>query len=157
MRPLTTKEILSAFSKRERKEIKLPDLELIDWENLDFLGWIHPSGHLGFVVYEFPTRVRGIVLERNTQASSGGIRMCSWCYTLNIASGVRLFTYQIPKTKITIGDYLCADLQCSLYLRGIKKTDITQMRESLSVSEKIQRCKSNIEKFFLLIDEKSSI
>lgn len=77
MKPLTTKEILSAFSKRERKEIKLPDLELIDWENLDFLGWLHPSGHLGFVVYESPTRVQGIVLERNTQPSSGGIRMCS--------------------------------------------------------------------------------
>lgn len=154
MRPLNREEILSVFSKKERRKIKLPELELINWENLDFLGWIHSSGHLGFVVYEFRNKLRGIVLERNPHAIGSGVRMCSWCYTLNTASGVRLFTYQIPNTKITIGNYICADLQCSFYIRGIKETGIAQMQENLSVSKKIQRYRKNIENFFSIIDEK---
>ncbi len=154
MKPLTREEILLSFSKKERKEIKFPDLESIDWDNLDFLGWIHPSGHLGYVVYELPTRLRGIILERNSGIASTGIRMCSWCLTLHFSSGVKLFTYKIPNSNITIGDYICADLQCSLYLRGIKKTGISPMQETLSIEEKIERCRRNIEKFFLFIDEK---
>jgi hypothetical protein len=155
MRPLTKEEILQVFSEKERRKLKLPDLEKIDWENLDFLGWIHPSGHLGYVVYEFPSGLRGIVLECSTNVFGQGIRMCSWCYTLNIASRVRLFTYRVPNTNRTIGDYLCADLECSLYLRNLKKP-LTQMQETLTMNDKIKRCKKNIEKFFAIIDEISS-
>lgn len=151
MRPLTKEEILSLFSK---KEIKIPDLSLIDWENLDFLGWVHPSGHLGFVVYEFSGKPRGIILERSSHSIGSGIKMCSWCHTLHTSSGVKLFSYRIPKSKITIGDYICADLQCSLYIRGIKKTNISQMPENISLEKKIQRCRKNIEYFFSIIDEK---
>ena len=153
MRPLSREEILQAFSKKERKKVKLPEIDEIDWENLDFLGWIHPSGHLGYVVYEFPSGLRGIILERSTSVVGHGIRMCSWCYTLNTASKVRLFTYRIPGTNITIGNYLCADLQCSLYIRKLKEPLVAQMQESLTISQKIERCKQNVEKFFNKIDE----
>lgn len=49
MRQLTQEEILLSFPKKERNKVKLPDLDSIKWEHLDFLGWTHPSGHLGYV------------------------------------------------------------------------------------------------------------
>jgi hypothetical protein len=154
MRILSKEEIILSFPSKERKKVKLPDLEKINWENLDFLGWIHPSGHLGYIVYEFQNGVlRGMVLERTPITLGRGARMCSLCYTLNTASQIRLFTYRIPGKNITIGDYFCADLQCSLYIRKIKEPFLAQMQENLTIHQKIERCKKNLEKFFRIIDE----
>jgi len=156
MKPLSKEEILLSFPKKFREKISFKYLELdkIDWDNLDFLGWVDPDENLGYLVYPFPQELRGLVLESNQSIGSGGIKMCSFCYTLHLPSGVRLFTYKIPNKKITIGNYFCSDLQCSLYLRKIKLSGITQMSESLSIEEKIERCKRNIEDFFKLIDKK---
>jgi hypothetical protein len=157
MRTLTKKEILSSFSKESRKKIFLPNLDSIDWENLDYLGWIHPSEHLGYIVYELFGKLQGLILERNPKPPpTGKIKMCSWCYTLNFSSNIRLFTYQIPNKKISIGNYICANLDCSLYIRGIKKTYVTQMPETLTLSEKIERLHRNLKNFFELINEKKS-
>lgn len=156
MEPLTKEEILSSFPQKLRKKVKLSHLELdkINWENLDFLGWIHPSGHLGYLVYPFPQGPRGLVLERTQLIRTKGVRMCSFCYILHPASGVRLFTYRIPNKRITVGNYFCADLQCSLYIRKIKNNNIAQLNESLTIEQKIERLRKNIEKFFALIDGK---
>jgi len=154
MKPLTKEKILFSFPPKERRKVKIPNLEKVDWENLDFLGWVHPSGHLGYIVYEFPNGlIRGIVLERSPVALGRGARMCSLCYTINTASQIRLFTYRIPGTNITIGNYFCADLQCSLYIRKIKEPILAQMQESLTISQKAERCKKNLEEFFLIIDK----
>jgi hypothetical protein len=153
MRVLTKEEIILSFLPKERKKVKLPDLGIIDWANLDFLGWIHPSGHLGYIVYEFQNGLlRGIVLERTQVTLGKGARMCSLCYTLNTASQIKFFTYHIPGKNIVVGDYFCADLQCSLYIRKIKEPLLAQMQENLTIYQKIKRCKKNLEKFFRIIN-----
>jgi hypothetical protein len=156
MRTLTKEEIISAFPVKERKKVKILDLQTIDWEVLDFLGWIHPSGHLGYIVYEFPLGLRGIVLERNPKPLGQNVGMCALCYTIQNASNIRLFAYKIPNSNITIGDYFCADLQCSLYIRKIKDPMVARIEENLTTSQKIERCKINLEKFFSRIDEISA-
>lgn len=153
MRPLSQEEILKAFPKKLRKKIKLLNLVSIDWKNLDYLGWIHPSGHLGYMVYEFNNRLKGIILERPNRTLGKGIRMCSLCYTLHPASGVRLFTYRPPSSRITIGTYICADLSCSLYVRNLKNTNIAQLLETISVFQKVKRFQENLRKFFLQIED----
>ncbi len=159
MEKLLKEEILSLFAKKSRRKLYLPNLENIDWENLDFLGWIHPSGHLGYIVYEFENNLIGLILERNRPLQSSGIKMCSLCYSLHMSSGVRLFTYKIDKNN-SIGDYFCTDSQCSLYIRGIKKvgnendsTILGQMPESITLEEKIKRLKDNLNSFIKRIKE----
>jgi len=148
MRVLTKEEIVSSFPIKERKKLKILDLQKINWELLDFLGWIHPSGHLGYIVYEFPYSLRGVVSERNQKLIGNAVKMCSLCYTIHNHTNVRLFTYKIPNSNITIGDYFCADLQCSLYIRKIKDPMVARIEENLTISQKIERCKTNLEKFF---------
>jgi hypothetical protein len=48
----------------------------------------------------------------------------------------------------TAGTYMCADLACSLYVRG-KKTSPAQRRmaETISVPERVERTRRNAERF----------
>ena len=42
MHPLTEKQIRSSFvnaSKREAADATLPDLDAVDWDRIDYLGW----------------------------------------------------------------------------------------------------------------------
>jgi hypothetical protein len=156
MRALTKEEIICSFRPNERKKVKILDLQTIDWDVLDFLGWIHPSGHLGYIVYEFSSGLRGIVLERNQKTLIQGVGICALCYTIQGASNIRLFTYKVPNSNIIIGDYFCGDLQCSLYIRKIKDPMVARIEENLNIDQKIERCKINLEKFFLRIDNLQS-
>ncbi len=74
--------------------------------------------------------------------------MCSWCLTVHRGGGVNLFTAQNTSDRNkTYGDYICNDLQCSLYIRNIKSADACQMREHVDVEFKIRRLQGNIKKF----------
>jgi len=42
---LTEPELKACF--KDEDDIWFPDLSVIEWADLDFLGWVHPSGHLG--------------------------------------------------------------------------------------------------------------
>jgi len=152
MRKLTKEEILLTFTPRVRKKIILPSLEEIVWDQLDFLGWVHPSGHLGYVVYNSPSLgIKSLFLHRAIPKWGRGVRMCSWCNTMRPFREVALFsTTRLYNIERSIGDYICADFGCSLYVRG-KPLNIAQMGETISVKEKIQRLHRNIEKFFLLV------
>jgi hypothetical protein len=63
MEPVTKNEILDAFEE-EVDDLHLPDLKSINWEALDYLGWVHPSGHIGYVLLVSPRdgNLRGIIL-----------------------------------------------------------------------------------------------
>lgn len=75
--------------------------------------------------------------------------MCSWCLTIHRGCDVNLFTAetQFERNK-TYGDYICNDLNCSLYVRGIMKSEACQMRENIDIKAKIARLNANIGKFF---------
>jgi len=156
MRKLSKEEILSSFSKKQRRKVKIPDLKNIQWEDIDFLGWIHPSGHLGYIVYNFKSSLVGLVLSR-TKPSNPSKRaiMCHLCKTVHSTSfGVLLFTVQSycnPKNES--GNYICADLQCSLYVRGIKFASANQMPETISKDDKIIRLIEGVEEFILQVSK----
>ena len=61
---LTEPELKACF--KDEDDIWFPDLSVIEWADLDFLGWVHPSGHLGYIATRSPNdgRLRGIVLRR---------------------------------------------------------------------------------------------
>lgn len=152
MKKLTKEEILLAFPEKIRKKIKLPSLEEINWGNLDFLGWIHPSGNLGYIVYSSECELRGLVLNRTITKTAKGIRMCSLCLTLRISGEVSLFsTIKMYNKKISFGNYICADLQCSHYVRG-ELSGVAQMSETITAEKKITRLQKNVKKLFISVE-----
>lgn len=150
--PLTVEDAMLAFPIKKRRFVVMPKFETINWNVLDYLGWSHPSGHLGYVIYNDGLSTRGIILEKTKMTGVQKPRMCSWCLTVHRGCGVNLFSGQTEYNKNThIGEYVCSNLNCSLYIRGILKADACQMRESLGTDEKAKRLQANVRSFFDMI------
>jgi hypothetical protein len=159
MRPITESDIRRSFvnsSKGEAKRLAVPkDLEEQPWDDLDFLGWRDPGApDRGYVVLE---RDDGDLVGVALRAVSGGSRaftsrsMCSLCLTTRTGGGVALMsarrTGQAGRLGNTVGQYMCTDLACSLYVRGKKQTAAGELDETLTVEQKIARIRGNLTTF----------
>ncbi|WP_110207090.1 FBP domain-containing protein [Nocardioides daejeonensis] len=157
MEPLTESEIRSSFvncSKGEAKRLNLPDLRDLDWENLDFLGWVDPKAPLqAILVTGTPTGPVGVQLRRNTSgAGPRRAKMCSLCLTTHPGQGVSLMVArragQPGRDGNTVGLDICADLECSLYTRGLRPLPtMSAAHETLSVEDRIARLELNLRAF----------
>ncbi|MGW7366086.1 FBP domain-containing protein [Streptomyces sp. NPDC054841] len=155
MKALTEQDIRASFvncSKGEALRLTLPrDLAERPWGDLDFLGWRDPSapdrsylvaerdGRPVGVSLRFPSRQRGY-LHRS---------MCSLCLTTHPGDGVSLMTARkagrAGREGNSVGAYMCTDLACSLYVRGIKvPVPGGRFQESLTVDEQIERTRNNL-------------
>ncbi|HTH97274.1 MAG TPA: FBP domain-containing protein [Stellaceae bacterium] len=143
MRPLSDKEIVDAFRPAERKSLLMPPPP--NWEQLDFLGWTHRSGHLGFIVRETENGLVGMTLQRNVIRTAGFRRfMCDICCTVHDQGGVASFTKWDRDKCRARTRMVCADLACSLYARNLRKNSADQMPETLDRQQKIDRVNRNI-------------
>ncbi|SNS19010.1 FBP C-terminal treble-clef zinc-finger [Humidesulfovibrio mexicanus] len=148
MESMTAATILAAFTRRQRRYVVLPDLGGVDWERLDYLGWAHASGHMAYVVYNHERPAVGLVLRRTKLTGAQRPKLCSWCLTTHQGCGVNLFTAQIGDNAARVhGDYVCNDLRCSAYVRGLLRTGVGQMRETITVGERVARLRTNVERF----------
>ncbi|MEV4474554.1 FBP domain-containing protein [Nonomuraea sp. NPDC049504] len=160
MRPITDHDIRTSFincSKGEAKRLSTPkDLADFPWDDLDFLGWRDPGApERAYLVADHGGALTGVALR----VTSGAARaftsrsMCSLCLTTHTNGGVALMTArrtgEAGRQGNTVGQYVCADLACSLYTRGRKKApgDGALMDESLTVEDKIARVRVNLEAF----------
>lgn len=164
MQPLDEHQIRSSFincSKGEASRIRMPaGLSTADvaWADLDFLGWSDPGAPLrSLLVVPGADGPTGLVLRRPEAARSraGATRsaMCRICLTEHGASGVALFVAPLVgpagRRGNTVGEYFCADLACSLYLRGKRQPAMRLVRreETLTLDERIGRAMSNLSAF----------
>jgi hypothetical protein len=154
--PLTEPQIRAAFvnlTKGEATRLNVPrDLALRPWDDLDYLGWRDPqSPARGYLVAELGGRHVGVAL-RAPASSVGSARpsMCSLCLTLR-SGGVSLMVApragKAGKQGHTVGTNICADLSCSLYLRGKLQTGTPGMHETLTVDQRVARLVGNLESF----------
>jgi hypothetical protein len=155
--PLTEQQIRASFvncSKGEAKRLPVPrGLADQPWEHLDFLGWRDPQSRVrGYVVAEVNGSPYGIVL-RATDGSAGVPRknLCALCLTPHGSGGVVLMVAprsgKAGQNGDSVGTYMCADLQCSLYVRGKKVSDQGRMPESLTLEQQVDRLTSNLSAF----------
>ncbi|MGA5441675.1 FBP domain-containing protein [Streptomyces griseoincarnatus] len=161
MRALTEKDIRSSFincSKGEAKRLTVPrDLEGRPWDDLDFLGWGDPGApDRSYLVVERQDRLVGVAM-RFQPAQRGFFHrsMCSLCLTTHPRGGVALMTARksgpAGREGNSVGAYMCTDLACSLYLRGLKEPETgARFEESLTLEEQIGRTRSNL---FAFIDK----
>ncbi|MFI9269647.1 FBP domain-containing protein [Kitasatospora sp. NPDC052896] len=162
MKSVTEQDIRSSFvncSKGEAKRLTLPrDLPERPWDDLDFLGWRDPTApERGCLVAEHEGRLVAVVLRSPVKQRGRQHRsMCSLCLTTHPADGVSLMTASLAgragREGNSVGAYLCADLACSLYVRGRKTPEPGgRLEESLTVEEKIDRTRANLAGFLTRI------
>jgi hypothetical protein len=160
MEALTEDEVRDSFvncTKGEAQRINLPGpLDEFFWEQLDFLGWRDPKAELrAYMVIPWIKGPLGIVLRRPQRSRSGSLlrsSMCSICLTVHASSGVTHFAAAkagaAGRAGNSVGNYICSDLQCSRYVRGMLRSEAaTTMEESLDPGEKVLRLRAKLEGF----------
>lgn len=124
MRPIDPARLRACFvnvSKREREAIPLPDLDAVDWEALDYLGWRdRKSPALGFVVIELDDQLVGIALRR-AEAPTRTRPQCVWCEDVQLPNEVVFFSAKragaAGRKGDTVGTLACSGFECSANVR----------------------------------------
>ncbi|MEV0531185.1 FBP domain-containing protein [Kitasatospora sp. NPDC050463] len=162
MNPLSENEIRGSFvncSKGEARRLNLPrGLAELPWEHLDFLGWRDQGApDRGYLVAEHGGELVGVTLRvPSVRRSLTKSNVCSLCLSTHAGSGVALLAARRAgvsgREGNTVGTYICADLACSLYLRGLKKSALVSRPEgSLSQDELIARTVANLDAFLVKV------
>ncbi|MFF3951017.1 FBP domain-containing protein [Streptomyces sp. NPDC001902] len=157
MKPLTEQEIRSAFvncTKGEAKRLFVPrDLTEQPWDDLDFLGWRDPQApDRSYLAIELDGRTVALALRTSGPASwQARLSMCSMCLTTH-SGGVSLMVAakagKAGQQGNTVGAYMCSDLACPLYVRGMKDEGVgARLHETLTLEEKIRRTVANLAAF----------
>lgn len=156
MQPLSADEIKGSFvnsSKSLVKAMTLPrDFGELPWESLDYLGWRDPKAPArGYLVVPREDGLTGIAV--NTAATGKprrGTGLCDLCHTAHQLTDVSLFVARragaAGKAGNTVGTYICADLACSLYLRGLRDPEVPQ-GETVGPEIRSERLAERLETF----------
>jgi hypothetical protein len=159
MDPLTEAEIRGSFvncSKGEAKRLNLPrDLGDLPWGDLDFLGWRDPGApDRGYLVSPADGGPVGLTLRVAPGARRSLLRssLCGLCLTGHSGGGVDLLAAPLAgpagRQGNTVALYMCADLACSLYVRGKKSSALAKrLDETLTLDEQIARTRRNLDAF----------
>lgn len=156
MEPLSAEEIRRSFVNSSRSLVKAMSLPTgftdLPWSDLDYLGWRDPKAPArAYLVVRREGGTIGIAL--GTAASGAprrGAGLCDLCHTVHPVTDVALFVARragaAGKAGNTVGTYMCADLGCSLYLRGLRDLELPQ-GETASTAERVQRLGDRLESF----------
>jgi hypothetical protein len=159
MDALTEAELRGCFvncTQGEAARISLPGpMDEVYWEQLDFFGWRDPKAEQrAYIVVPREAGPVGIALRRPQIRGKSLLRssMCSICLTVHVSSGVTHFVAAkagaAGRAGNSVGNYICSDLQCSRYVRGVLKSEAAvRMEESLDPAEKILRLRTKLEGF----------
>ncbi|MFJ6196691.1 FBP domain-containing protein [Micromonospora sp. NPDC092111] len=158
MEPLSEQQIRASFvncTKGESKRLAMPrDLAERPWGDLDFLGWRDPAApQRAYLVAGSAVGLVGVALRlASPRAGQTRRSMCSLCLTTHTGGGVSLMTARKAgrsgQQGNSVGVYICADLACSLYLRGRKVAGLGgRLHESITLAEKIERIAANLAGF----------
>jgi hypothetical protein len=156
VQPLSVDEIRRSFVNSSKSLVKAmtlpPRFAELPWDSLDYLGWRDPKApNRGYLVVRRNDGVIGIAL--NTQATGKprrGTGLCDLCNTAHHVTDVALFAARragsAGREGNTVGMYICADLACSLYLRGLRELDVPQ-GETAPPEVRAERLNSRLEGF----------
>ncbi len=150
MNPLDGEKIIAAFSKRDRKILKLPrNLSEIRWDQTTYLSWPHPDGSKWFIVYNPLDELHGLVLEK-IETDGSSTKQCSWCATTNAGDKITQFVVRHALNRnITIGTYVCSGLDCDEYIHGRKFPSIAAFSSYPTLEKRIKNLRNNLDEFFI--------
>jgi hypothetical protein len=150
MESIERADIRKLFPELSNAELGLPDLKPIDWGVLDYFGWIHPSGHKGFVILPRGDGLFSLSLSRSIRHDGKArTRMCSWCHHVYRSKGTALFSAKVigSDDRRFIGNHICSNLDCSLRIRNLPSDPPTYLPETLNIEKKIARLEASVVNF----------
>lgn len=126
---------------RLSRELRLVPEEIANWEQRDFLAVPTKSKNEGVLLYGDHTTA--FMLSKRKPGASGRIEpiICDLCATWQRGSNSATITF-MRSDKSTVSYLCCADLDCSLHVRGLtpaSKLARTQLREDITLERRIQR------------------
>ena len=142
MQRLSQSDLAEIFKAHSKTDLQLPGLTNVDWGVLDYFGWLHPSGHIGYVVMPIEDSVYGLKLRRmlNPRARPR-THMCSWCHHVYRSRGTAMFSTYVDGSdgRRTIGNDICKNLDCSLRIRNLASDPPTYLPETIDLNRKVAR------------------
>ncbi|MGH1548737.1 FBP domain-containing protein [Leifsonia poae] len=154
MIPLTESQIRSSFvnaSQRERKELTLPDLAQLRFDDLDYLGWRdRRQPALGYVVAVVDGEPVGVLLRQ----ADGRIRsrpQCSWCEDVHLPNDVVFFIAKragkAGRNGNTLGTLVCDHFQCSANVRKRPPTAYVGFDVEAARQQRIDALREHVDAF----------
>jgi hypothetical protein len=171
MDPLTDAELRASFvncTKGETGRISLPrDPAALPWADLDFLGWRDPGAPDRAYLVAPASAPGGRAVGLTLRAAPGARRnlmrssLCGLCLTGHSGGGVDLLAAPLAgpagRQGNTVALYMCADLACSLYIRGRKTSVLVRrMEETLTLEERIDRTRRNLDAFLAKVTSRAA-
>ncbi|GAB3401655.1 FBP domain-containing protein [Schumannella luteola] len=131
MLPIDEKALRASFVNASRKEVSsltLPELDEIDFGQLDYLGWRDRKlARRAYLVLSVPDDTapdgQGLVgvLLRQADAAPRSRAQCSWCQDVRLPNDVVFFSAKragaAGRKGDTLGTLLCSEFECSANVR----------------------------------------
>ncbi|WP_313541559.1 FBP domain-containing protein [Leifsonia aquatica] len=154
MHPLSDARIRASFvnaSVRERKELALPDLDAVAWDDIDFLGWRDRKlPNVGYVVAEIDGEPVGVLLRR----AEGSVRsrpQCSWCEDVHLPNEVVFFIAKragkAGRDGNTVGTLVCSAFECSVNARKRPATAYIGFDVEAARRQRIETLRERVDAF----------
>lgn len=156
MRALSTAEIQKSFvnaSRSEAAKINLPkDLDTVNWDRLDYLGWRDPKLPLrGYLVAIIDDQPVGLVLRAPDAASRRSRILCELCRDvfseLDVLMWVAKKSGSAGKRGDTMGTLICANFECSVNVRVLPKPTAMYPDPQVIVDRQIEGLRERTQTF----------
>jgi hypothetical protein len=130
------------------RELRFVPAEIINWEQRDFLTVLTKSKNEGVLLYGDSTIP--FELSKRKPGTSGRVEpiICDLCATWQRGLNSAIISFH-KSDKSTISYLCCADLDCSLHVRGLTaagKLARTQLREDLISVRRVERLHMRLER-----------
>jgi hypothetical protein len=125
MRPIDERTLRTSFlnaSRKEASDLTLPPgFAEIEFDSLDYLGWVDPKlPRRSYVVAWVDDVLTGVILQRAEQRVTARAQ-CSWCEDVTLRNDVQLYVARkagpAGRKGDTIGTLVCAEFGCSQNVR----------------------------------------
>ena len=154
MHALTPADIRSSWlntTLSERGNIALPDLDDLDWEKLDFLGWRDRKyPQLGYVIAVVDGAPAGLLL-RQAESKPRARAQCVWCADVTLPNDVALFSTKragdAGRRGDTVGTLVCSEFECSVNARRRPPSAYLGFDVDAARERRVEALRSNVENF----------
>ncbi len=138
-------------TKRERSQLTTPDLDAMEWDALDYLGWRDPKfPKLGYVIAPVDGEPVGILLQL-AEGRTLSRPQCSWCEDVHLPNDVVFFVAKragdAGRKGDTVGTLACANFECNQNVRKRPRTAYIGFDVEAAKQQRIEALRDNVTRF----------
>lgn len=131
---------------RLRRNIRFVPENIANWESRDFLALMDKPRQHGVLLYG--AYVVPFTLSARRPNTNGRVEavICDICATWQRGTHSAVITFEKGE-NVTVSHLVCADLECSLHVRGLTsaaKLSRTQLREDIDSEQRVRRLRTRL-------------